>query len=74
MTQRLAADHDNAQTLAQGLATISGVEIDPQVVETNMVFFALAAEVTITPEQLLKTLRADYGLYIGGYGDRTCEL
>ena len=71
MTQRLQTDHDNAQALAQGLATIAGINIDPQVVETNMVFFNLATDVAITPEHLVKTLRADYGLYIGGYGDRT---
>ncbi|MGB3311043.1 MAG: low-specificity L-threonine aldolase [Nodosilinea sp.] len=71
MTQRLQADHANAQALAQGLATIAGIEIDPAVVETNMVFFDLAQDVAIAPEHLIKTLRADYGLYIGGYGDRT---
>ncbi|MGG6238715.1 low-specificity L-threonine aldolase [Nodosilinea sp. AN01ver1] len=71
MTQRLQTDHDNAQALAQGLATIPGIEIDPTVVETNMVFFNLAQDVEISPEHLIKTLRADYGLYMGGYGDRT---
>ncbi|WP_035985324.1 low-specificity L-threonine aldolase [Leptolyngbya sp. KIOST-1] len=71
MTQRLQTDHDNAQALAQGLATIPGIEIDPAAVETNMVFFELAQDVAISPEHLIKTLRADYGLYIGGYGHRT---
>nr|WP_228037667.1 beta-eliminating lyase-related protein [Nodosilinea sp. LEGE 06152] len=71
MTQRLQTDHDNAQAIAQGLATIPGIEIDPAVVETNMVFFNLAQNVEISPEHLIKTLRADYGLYMGGYGDRT---
>ncbi|TVQ06800.1 MAG: threonine aldolase [Leptolyngbya sp. DLM2.Bin27] len=71
MTQRLQADHDQAQALAQGLATIPGIEIDPTVVETNMVFFDLAADIAVTPEHLIKTLRTDYGLYLGGYGDRT---
>ncbi|MBE9109439.1 low-specificity L-threonine aldolase [Nodosilinea sp. LEGE 07298] len=71
MTQRLQTDHDNAQALAQGLANIPGLEIDPAVVETNMVFFNLAQDIDISPEHLIKTLRADYGLYTGGYGDRT---
>jgi len=71
MTQRLQTDHDNAQTLAQGLAAIPGIEIDPAVVETNMVFFNLAEDVAMAPERLIETLRADYGLYLGGYGDRT---
>lgn len=71
MSQRLQIDHDNAQALAQGLATIPGIAIDPAVVETNMVFFDLAEDVSISPEALIKTLRTSYGLYMGGYGDRT---
>jgi threonine aldolase len=71
MTQRLQADHDNALALAQGLATIPGIKLDPQVVETNMVFFDLENDLNLAPEQLIKTLKIDYGLYIGGYGDRT---
>jgi threonine aldolase len=71
MTQRLQADHDNAQALAQGLATIPGIVLDPAVVETNMVFFDLAKDVDLSPERLIKTLKVDHGLYIGGYGDCT---
>jgi len=71
MTQRLQADHHLAQRLAQGLATIPGIQIDPTVVETNMVFFALADTVAITPAELVTRLSHDYGLHIGGYGDRT---
>jgi threonine aldolase len=71
MAQTLQADHELAQRLAQGLATIPGILIDPQVVETNMVFFELADTVTTTPAQLVETLRLHHGLYIGGYGDRT---
>ncbi len=70
MTQRLQTDHDNALALAQGLATIPGIAIDPAVVETNMVFFDLAEEVAIAPETLIKALKVDHGLHIGGYGDR----
>ena len=36
--QRLAADHDNARLLAERLAEIDGVEVDPGSVQTNMVF------------------------------------
>jgi threonine aldolase len=36
---RLAEDHENARRLAQGLAAIPGVELDPAAVETNIVFF-----------------------------------
>jgi threonine aldolase len=75
MTQRLQADHDNAQRLAQGLDAIPGIAVDPAAVETNMVFFDLAPTAMgrnlLSPEQLIQALRVDYGLYIGGYGDRT---
>jgi threonine aldolase len=37
--ERLADDHANARRLAEGLAGIEGVTVDP--VETNMVFFAV---------------------------------
>ena len=36
---RLAVDHANARTLAEGLARLPGLEVDPSSVETNLVFF-----------------------------------
>ncbi len=38
---RLADDHANARRLAEGLATLPGIHVDPATVETNMVFFEL---------------------------------
>ena len=37
--ERLAEDHENAKTLARGLAEIDSLDLDPEEVETNMVFF-----------------------------------
>jgi threonine aldolase len=37
--ERLAEDHANARRLAEGLAEIPGIAIDPATVETNLVFF-----------------------------------
>jgi len=37
--ERLAEDHENARLLADGLAEIDGVKIDPACVETNIVIF-----------------------------------
>jgi threonine aldolase len=37
--ERLAEDHANARFLAEGLAELDGVEIDPSTVETNIVIF-----------------------------------
>ena len=45
MVERLANDHEDAQLLAQGLAKIPGIVLDPAQVRTNMVYFDLAPEV-----------------------------
>ena len=39
--ERLAEDHANAQTLAQGLAGLPGLKLDPAQVQTNMVFASM---------------------------------
>lgn len=71
MTQRLAEDHANAQRLAQGLAAIAGIEIDPAQVQTNMVFFDLAEDAPIAPADLVSKLAQIYGIRLGSYRDRT---
>jgi len=38
MVDRLADDHANARVLAEGLSRIPGLEIDPALVQTNIVF------------------------------------
>ncbi|HVC37861.1 MAG TPA: low-specificity L-threonine aldolase, partial [Gammaproteobacteria bacterium] len=42
--QRLAEDHANAKTLAEGLAGIKQIKIDPSSVQTNMVFASIPPE------------------------------
>ena len=39
--ERLADDHANARRLAEGLAGLPGIAIDPREVETNLVYFSL---------------------------------
>ncbi len=39
MVERLADDHANAKLLAEGLAEINSISIDPKLVKTNIVFF-----------------------------------
>lgn len=39
MVDRLADDHENAGKLADGLANIPGLSIDPEMVSTNIVYF-----------------------------------
>jgi threonine aldolase len=41
MVDRLAEDHANARMLAQGLAAIDGVLLDPALVQTNIIYFDL---------------------------------
>jgi len=48
--KRLAEDHANAKRLAEGLAKLPGVVIDPSTVDTNLVFFDVedrAADVVV---------------------------
>ncbi|MGE5625011.1 MAG: low-specificity L-threonine aldolase [Bacillota bacterium] len=40
--ERLAEDHANAKALAEGLAGLPGLSLDPKLVQTNMVFASLA--------------------------------
>ena len=39
--ERLADDHANAQRLAEAIRQIDGLELDPEVVDTNLVFFSI---------------------------------
>jgi threonine aldolase len=43
MRERLADDHANARTLAEGLAELPGIAIDLSRVETNLVVFDLTS-------------------------------
>jgi threonine aldolase len=66
--ERLAEDHENARALADGLAQLPGVEIDPDAVETNIVLFrvpdpmglieSLAGEVELSPADAGRRVRA----------------
>ena len=44
--KRLAEDHANARRLADGLAALPGVRLDPATVETNIVFFETTGSLT----------------------------
>jgi len=39
MVLRLAEDHENAKRLAYGLAEIQGIVLDPEAVQTNIIYF-----------------------------------
>ena len=61
---RLAVDHGNARTLADGLAALPGVDIDPSLVETNIVVFEVAGAKAFC-EALARR-----GVLMGAQGDR----
>jgi threonine aldolase len=63
--ERLAEDHDNAKRLAEGLAEIPGVGIDPATVETNIVIFDVA-----DPLGLIAKLAGDVELSAADGGRR----
>jgi threonine aldolase len=55
LVDRLAEDHHNTRTLAQGLKGLPGVVIDPEKNPTNILFFKLDHP-TVTPEGFLEQM------------------
>ncbi|MHC4460759.1 MAG: low-specificity L-threonine aldolase [Planctomycetota bacterium] len=55
MVDRLAEDHINARRLAEGIARIQGLSIDPAGTQTNIVYFELVSE-QLTAEELVTGL------------------
>jgi threonine aldolase len=66
--ERLAEDHALARRLAEGLAELPGIKLDPADVETNIVFFEVtgALDAPTVVERLLR-----HGVRIGALGPRT---
>jgi threonine aldolase len=67
--ERLADDHRNARRLAQGLAEIPGVKVDPARVETNLVF----ADFPIPATDAVAQLKA-VGVLTNAEGSRPTSL
>lgn len=65
--ERLAEDHVNAKRLAEGLAQIAGLQLDPAEVETNMIYFDVAPA-RMTARELSERLLARHGVRIGAVG------
>jgi threonine aldolase len=66
--KRLAEDHANARRLAEGLAKLPGIKLDPATVETNLVFFDLTG--SIDAPAAVQGLLAR-GVRMGALGPRT---
>jgi len=66
--KRLAEDHANARRLAEGLARLPGVRLDPRTIETNIVFFDLTGSLS-APAAVERMLAR--GVRMGALGART---
>jgi threonine aldolase len=66
--QRLAEDHVKARRLAEGLAALPGVALDPATVETNLVFFDLTGAID-APAAVQGLLTR--GIRMGALGPKT---
>lgn len=67
MVDRLADDHANAKRLAEGLADIPGIVLDPACIKTNIVFFDLRGGMTAA--QLVERLARE-GVLMGVAGEK----
>ena len=63
--ERLADDHANARYLAEGLAEIPDIDLDPATVETNIVWFDVHARMSAA--EVSASLQ-EQGVLIGAYG------
>jgi threonine aldolase len=73
MAPRLAEDHARARRLAEGLASIPGLALDPGTPYTNMVFLRLADEFPLDAEQITERL-SRLGVRVGATGARRFRL
>ncbi len=65
--ERLAEDHANAKRLAEGLAEIPGVDLNPAEVESNIVFFSVKQSGLTAPD--VDTCLAERNVRIGAFND-----
>jgi threonine aldolase len=66
MVDRLAVDHANARRLAEGIAELPGLTIDPEQVKTNIVIFGVKA-LDGSAARLVRSLR-ERGVLMGATG------
>jgi threonine aldolase len=69
MVDRLGEDHRRARMLAEGIATITGLTIDVERVQTNMVYFDLSKHTDLTGSDVISRLH-DRQVLVGYSRDR----
>jgi len=67
MTKRLGEDHANAKQLANGLADIPGIALDPDSVKSNIVFFDVESG---RADPLIEKLKQEHNVLLGAYGTK----
>ena len=73
MIERLGEDHIRAKNLAQGLASVPGLILDPGIPETNMVFLSLNDEVPLSASEVAVRLK-ERGVLAGVVTNRRFRL
>jgi len=72
MRNRLKDDHDNARYLADGLHTLSGIELNTDFVPTNIIFFNFNHP-SISSSELVAHMKSN-GIIFSDYNGKHCRL
>jgi threonine aldolase len=73
MVDRLTEDHARARRLANGLADVNGIQLDPGTPFTNMIFCSLADDIPLDASQTVEAL-AKRGVLVGTDGPRRFRI
>lgn len=73
MVERLAEDHARARLLAQELANVQGLALDPGTPYTNMIFCSLGEEIHLDASQTAAALNKN-GVLVGVVGPRRFRI
>lgn len=73
IVDRLEKDHQRAKELARGLVSTSGLVLDTDTPQTNMVFCSLDENVPADANQVARALK-EHGVRVGVTGDRRFRL
>ncbi len=72
MVDRLAEDHQNSRRLAQGLANIDGLSVEPDSIQTNIVIFDVEEKVGAAPD-FIKAMK-DAEVLVSYPGERSVRM
>ncbi len=70
MIERLSEDHRLARELAHGLAAVPGIRLDPDEIESNIIYFELDDDAPWTADEVVRRLRANSGILLDVSGKR----